>query len=257
MGISVKRIGSTGPVRVLLHGFASNAGTFLPILPFLSAKGSLILIDLPAHGHSAVPLAPPKPETMARAVVDALSERNIESFQLIGHSLGALIATHVAIAMADKVAGLCLISSAGVGPEINLSFFLSMVTAQSPEELHSHLAVAYHQPPVNLGPIARTIFAWLQKPGVKQYLSMMIEHADAFSADVQGAVTRGIPTSALWGAKDSVLPIANARALPAEVPLLVLPHAGHTPHMEAPAEVASWILAATFADISERGSPSV
>ncbi len=243
MAIAVKRIGSAAPTRVLLHGFASSSGTFLQLLPFLSRHGSLLLVDLPAHGHSSVPLEDPDPAAMARAVVDVLVERRVDSFQLIGHSLGALVATHVAIAMSDRLEGLCLISCAGIGREINVSFFRSLIAAQSAIEVRSILSVAHHSAPNNLAQVSGSVFSWLQKPGVRGYLSR-ISLDGSFAADMPEVIARGIPVSVLWGAKDNVLPVANARRLPSSVPVVVLPDAGHAPHMEAPAEVARWILAA-------------
>ena len=46
-----------GPPLVLLHGFALHGGFFSPLVPALSKKHRVHVVDLPGHGFSA-PLAP-------------------------------------------------------------------------------------------------------------------------------------------------------------------------------------------------------
>jgi pimeloyl-ACP methyl ester carboxylesterase len=51
----------------------------------------------------------------------------------------------------------------------------------------------------------------------------------------------------IWGAADSVTPLAQGRALQRWMPratLAVIPDVGHIPHLEAPAEFALVLLAA-------------
>jgi pyruvate dehydrogenase E2 component (dihydrolipoamide acetyltransferase) len=241
-GVAVTRIGRDAPVRVLLHGFGSNSGTFQNLLPFLRGKGSLVLVDLPGHGRSGVPDYDPSPDKMAVAVAEALSPLHLDSFQLVGHSLGAMVATHVAAALAPQVSRLSLIACAGVGPELNLSFFRAFLSATAAEDLLPQLAAAYGTPPQDLSKIGRGIFAWLEKPGVRAWLGKVVESAPSFSAAIAPAIAKGIPVSALWGARDIITPVGNARSLPPEVSLDILDDAGHVPHLEAPAEVARWIL---------------
>jgi pyruvate dehydrogenase E2 component (dihydrolipoamide acetyltransferase) len=242
MNLSVKRIGSGSPVRVMLHGFGSNSGTFTSLLPFLIGNGTMVLVDLPGHGRSDVPESPPYLAEISGAIADAISKHSLKSFELVGHSLGGLVATHVASAMPKNVTRLSLIACAGVGPHINLSFFHSLLAAKGKDELLPFLSVAYAEPPANLAKVSRTVLAWLDRPGVRDYLRRLMTLVPVCGADIAGAVAKGIPVSAIWGAKDSVLPLGNTDALPAEVQLVVLPEAGHALHIEEPAETARFLL---------------
>ena len=235
------RIGRGAPFRVLLHGIGSNSGSFQSLLPFLHGKGSLVLIDLPGHGRSGVPTYEPSPDKMALPIVDVLRTLKLNAFQLVGHSLGGIVATHVAVALAPQVTGLSLIACAGVGPELNLSFFRAFLSATSVEDLLPYIAAAYARPPKDLSKVGRAIFAWLERPGVRASFGRVIASASSYPANVAAAVANGIPVSALWGAKDAITPVGNARSLPGSL-ADILDDAGHVPHIEAAAEVARWIL---------------
>jgi pimeloyl-ACP methyl ester carboxylesterase len=56
----------------------------------------------------------------------------------------------------------------------------------------------------------------------------------------------GIPTLLLWGARDRIIPAEHGQLAHASLPssrLVVLPHAGHFPHLDDPAQVAAAVAA--------------
>ncbi len=242
--LSLVRIGRRPPCRVLLHGFGANSGTFHRLLPHLDRAGSLLLVDLPAHGKSSPLAAAPEPEEMAKAICQRLRALDVERFDLIGHSLGGLVATKMAVISPKNVSRLHLLSCAGVGPDLNMAFFRAFIAATAPSDLACHLALAYAIRPDDLLKGARVVMDWLCRPGVRPYVSRIVDNARSFKADIDGVLALGIPVAALWGAQDRISPVANAKTLPAKVSLTILRSAGHVPHIEAPREVASWINAA-------------
>lgn len=242
MTIWCKRIGSGSPTRVLLHGTASNSGTFLNLLPYLRGKGSCVLIDLPGHGKSTVPRSDRLLEEMVGAVLAAVREHCTGSFQLVGHSMGGMIASHVAAAMPERTDHVYVISCAGVGPLMNLTFFRHLVAAETPQELLSCLSMLYAQPPANFEKICTGTLAWLKEPGVRPFLVNLLEHAGELKADFGTALARGVRVSGLWGKDDSILPAENSQQFPAEISLRILDGVGHAPHVEVPAKVAKWLL---------------
>ncbi|MBS0524222.1 MAG: alpha/beta fold hydrolase [Proteobacteria bacterium] len=227
---------------MLLHGFGANLGTFKELLPFLLGKGSLVLVDLPGHGNSSVAGAPRSAPGVAEAVISALLDRQIDSFHLIGHSLGGLVASFMAAARPQHIERLSLIACAGVGPLLNTAFFRGFLAATSADELLPSLAAAYSSPPDNLRRVSELTFAWLSRPGVRAYLKDLVEAVPGVEIDLRSTIGRGVEITALWGRNDGVLPVENAHHLPAQIPVTVLPDAGHTPHIEMPAEVAKWLL---------------
>lgn len=239
--VSVRSIGKGALAQVLIHGFASNSGTFQNLLPALLLRGAVILVDLPGHGRSKVPSGKVSARSLAAPIEKRLRTSGFEQLHLIGHSLGGILATEVALAMPERVKRLSLISCAGVGPDLNLPFFHSFLSVQSPEELLPHLSVAYSGEAAEPLKAANVTYSWLQKPGVREFLRQLVLTDVRFSAKIDAAIAKNLQVSALWGSEDRITPFSNARFLPPEVPLTVVRGAGHLPHIERPAEVAAWL----------------
>jgi len=113
------RWGEPGQVPVLaLHGWLDNAASFVPLAPYLPGL-DLVALDLPGHGRS-LHLPPGADYTHAAAlhlVLDAADALGWERFSLLGHSMGASIASLVAAACPQRVQRLALIDGIGVLPE--------------------------------------------------------------------------------------------------------------------------------------------
>ncbi|MGN6093329.1 MAG: alpha/beta fold hydrolase [Luteibacter jiangsuensis] len=104
------------PPLLMLHGWLDNAASFALLAPLLANRFHVIALDLPGHGQSQH-----LPEgavyqhiDYARAVLAATDALALPRFHLLGHSLGAGIATMVAIAAPERVRRLALIE--GLGP---------------------------------------------------------------------------------------------------------------------------------------------
>ena len=96
------------------HGWLDNASTFdnlAPLLPELR----ILSIDLPGHGHSDH-----RPSGSAYyfidMVMDAIEAANVlgfDSFSLLGHSMGAGVATYLAGTLQEKIDYVILIEGIG------------------------------------------------------------------------------------------------------------------------------------------------
>lgn len=89
-----------GPPAVLLHGFTGRGRhwTMLGVTDALVARGSsVITIDLRGHGDSAAPHDPNayRHRAMARDVVALADHLGLTSYDLIGYSLGSIVAATV------------------------------------------------------------------------------------------------------------------------------------------------------------------
>ncbi|WP_024891952.1 alpha/beta fold hydrolase [Luteimonas huabeiensis] len=113
------RGGRAGGPRVLaLHGWLDNAASFLPLAPYL-AEVDLVAPDLPGHGRSGH-LPAGVEYTFAGAVHDVLDIADAlgwERFGLLGHSMGAGIASLVAAGCPQRVERLVVIEALGALPE--------------------------------------------------------------------------------------------------------------------------------------------
>lgn len=109
------RSGTPGGLKVLaLHGWLDNAASFLPLaeqLPMLD----LVMVDLPGHGLSdhlllTTPYTTPHAIVQTLAIADALGW---DRFVLLGHSMGAAIASLVAAVAGERVQALVSIEALG------------------------------------------------------------------------------------------------------------------------------------------------
>jgi len=117
--IAALRWGEPGLPRVLaLHGWLDNAASFVPLAAHLPGI-DLIAIDLPGHGRS-VHLPPGADYSFAGAmhnVLDVADALGWDRFALLGHSMGAGIASLLAAACPRRVDRLLAIEALGALPE--------------------------------------------------------------------------------------------------------------------------------------------
>lgn len=109
------RGGDAGAPRVLaLHGWLDNAASFVPLAAHLRGI-ELVAPDLPGHGRSAH-LAPGADYSFAaavHAVLDIADALGWDRFSLLGHSMGAGIASLVAAGAPERVRRLVAIEALG------------------------------------------------------------------------------------------------------------------------------------------------
>jgi pimeloyl-ACP methyl ester carboxylesterase len=103
-----------GPRVLALHGWLDNAASFLPMAPYLRDI-DLVALDLPGHGRSAhlTPGAEYSFSVAIAAVLDAADALGWDRFHLLGHSMGAGIASLVASACPERVERLVAIEMLG------------------------------------------------------------------------------------------------------------------------------------------------
>ncbi len=113
-GIEFVRSGTrSGTPLMLLHGIGSNAMSFASLIAQLSDRRDLIAWDAPGYGGSA-PLtqAWPSADDYAGALAQLLDRLGIGKLDLLGHSLGAMMAGRFAALFPDRLERLILSSPA-------------------------------------------------------------------------------------------------------------------------------------------------
>lgn len=117
--IAALRWGGTGAPRVLaLHGWLDNAASFVPLAMHLRGI-ELVALDLPGHGRSAhLPAGADYSFALAmHNVLDVADALGWERFALLGHSMGAGIASLIAAACPQRIERLVAIEALGALPE--------------------------------------------------------------------------------------------------------------------------------------------
>ena len=109
--------GADAPPLLALHGWLDNAASFARLAPLLAVHRRVIAMDLPGHGHSAhLPKGVHRYNTPDQIdhVLDFADALDLGRFDLLGHSLGAGIASLTAAAAPARIGKLLLIE--GLGP---------------------------------------------------------------------------------------------------------------------------------------------
>lgn len=117
--VAIRECGQ-GPVVVLLHGIGSGAASWLHCAQRLAEEHRVIAWDAPGYGRSTpLPESRPRARDYAARLDGLLEALDIQQCLLVGHSLGALMATaYAAGSGARRVARLVLLSPArGYGAE--------------------------------------------------------------------------------------------------------------------------------------------
>ncbi len=80
-----------GPAIIWLHGFLESKNIWFPLVSTFNSKFTNICIDLLGHGNTGNVNDIYTMQLQAEAVTTVIKELNIESFAVIGHSMGGYI----------------------------------------------------------------------------------------------------------------------------------------------------------------------
>jgi pimeloyl-ACP methyl ester carboxylesterase len=253
------------PPLLALHGWLDNAGSFARLAPLLAEHWQVIALDLPGHGHSDH--LPPGTHyhfiDYVRAVLATVDRLALPSFQLLGHSLGAGVASMVAAATPDRVERLLLIEGLGpiaddgrqtlhrfreafvvpATPGRSLRVFPSVDHAISARTMVSGLPAEQARPIVERG-LRETEggWQWRSDPRLNQLSPLRVAEPQVH------ALLRGVesPTALLLAQPEApYLPAAKMQARADCVEEIVVTHmdGGHHLHLEQPKAVAAWAYA--------------
>jgi pimeloyl-ACP methyl ester carboxylesterase len=230
--VSVLRGGSGTPL-LFLHG--SEAFTeWLPFMNELAAHFDVIVPDHPGFGRSETPAWLDCIGDLAhfyRAFIEALGLHDVV---LAGHGLGGWIACELALRDTRELRSLVLVDSAGLPLlEDGIDTFMSSV-----DELRSASYVDVRRAPDPGNPnlakdaLMTARVAWTPRfydPQLAKWLHRL-----------------RLPALIVWGAQDNIFPARQAEAFAATIPgaqSLVIPNAGHLPHVEQPQTFAAGVAA--------------
>ena len=100
----------SGEPLVLLHGGLGAGAMFDPIMPELCAHRRVIAVDLQGHGGTADVDRPLRPQTMADDVAALIEHLGLTRADVMGYSLGGLVALRTAIQHPRLVRRLVLVA---------------------------------------------------------------------------------------------------------------------------------------------------
>ncbi len=233
----------TGLPLVLIHGFTADSQGWAPLEKALGPGRPLIRIDLPGHGRS------PRRRVrsfadLARMMTEAfdLATRDHDRVDLLGHSLGGALALAIADIRPRRVASLCLLAPAGMGPEIDAATLTGITRASRAESLAPWLRRLTATPDGISDDYARAAMKQRGDPMLRACQADMagVLFPDGVQPfDLRPALARTqAPVSLVWGRSDHILPWRQALGVAGDYALHLLPDAGHVPQIECPERVA-------------------
>jgi pimeloyl-ACP methyl ester carboxylesterase len=232
------RRGGRGAPLLFLHG-TDGLAEWPAILDTLAASFEVIVPDHPGFGASTLAPWADDISDLAYVYLGLIEKLDLAAVHVVGHSLGGWIALEMAVRSTQRLRSLTLIASAGIHvkgvPKADIFMLdpeeqarLAYADPALGEAAATRAAADKYQDQAILNRLASARFGWQPRffnPRLERWLCRV-----------------DVPTHIVWGEHDRIIPQAYAQALHRRIAgstLTVVPGAGHLPHVERTAEVAS------------------
>lgn len=243
------------PPIVLLHCFGCSLAWWQRMIPLLDRDHRVVALDLRGFGGSEKPTSGYSMPDQAALVAEALQRLGVHHATVVGHSLGATVATALAELPGDYVSRLAIVDQApdesfteggiGLTDEIGTAPVIGPALWQLTPDfvvrggLEIAFAPGYEVPHRFVAEFDRMTWTSYDSDGAEgdfmgeEPLDRRIERI-------------GTPLLAIFGAEDQIYESQAALAAYATVPgakTALIQGAGHSPNVEKPHRVAALVLA--------------
>ena len=239
---------------LLLHGFAGDKENWAEAGQLLIDRGyHLLAPDLPGFGQNQKhPELPYDVTSLTKRVRSFVQKTGLESFHLVGHSVGGSVAAAIAYSAPDQVASLTLIEPFGVRVPYETELDKLLAQKRNPMVIATEMAYdnllgfVFHQPP-EIPPALKQHRARQAAKNRVFYLKMwqqIREGERAYLLDLLLPVIKA-RTLVLQGASSRVVHPATPgviQAMMSDARVAVIEDCGHFPMVERPQETVDHIL---------------
>ena len=234
-GLTIRYLDSEEGERPLicLHGFGGDKNNWQFNLAALAPNRRVLAPDFPSHGDSTVSAEHSSPLAYAKMVSAMIDQLELGQVDLVGHSMGGLVALLVARESPAKVGALTLLAPAGIGAEINAGYVDGFATANSRNGLKSLAPQLFADKEMVSRQMVADLLKYKRLDGVEEALVQLAKklHSGGKQIEDLSSVAQSVPTKIFWGKVDEILPVSNCAQLSGgDVEQL---ECGHMPHMEA------------------------
>jgi pimeloyl-ACP methyl ester carboxylesterase len=236
-----------GAPVVLIHGYTDNARDWVPLVPYLSPHFRLILVDIRGHGRSGKPECCYTRFDFAYDIKLLLDALGVGQADLVGHSLGSVIAQTFAESWPERTRRVVLISSSagprpGAAAAGALSGYLNQIRElKDPIDPDSPFMMGWWSSPTPVDPDflrrqrrdSAAIPARVWQAVLEQGLDPMFA-----SGELQQDLPKlTAPTLLIWGSKDPLITEDLRQTLREGLPhaqVKIFEGLGHNPFWEDP-----------------------
>lgn len=233
--------GGKGDPLIIVHGGSEGASAWLKNIEILAHKYTIYIPDMPGFGSSQVYEGDYSIPDMVDFMDNFAQSMGLKSFYMMGHSLGGGIALNYALKYPNKTRKLVLVSSLCLGKEI--AWWLKLFTTPVICRSIGKAAISFFK---GVKYIARFLGPWeIVGPVTKTsiqiggYINSLTKQTVVLLTQLQYIMA---PTLVLWGAKDPIVPFAQAYAAAELIPdcqVKVFENSGHSVYRERLNEFSS------------------
>ena len=232
--------GVSKPAVVMVHGLGGTSNTFEPVMPAVESY-RVIRPDLPGAGRSALKPSINSIDGLAKSLIEALNSIQINRVILVAHSMGTLVAQHMALSGRILIDGMVLFGALTEPPEAAKEALLKRASLAQTDGMAGIAAQV-----ANAALSGKTLkenpstHAFVRESLMRQSASGYSSHCRILAKSKAYPVSDiTIPVHLITGSDDVVAPVSMAEKLNTEIPdsnLEVLQGTGHWPTLEAPGE---------------------
>lgn len=234
----------SGPGVVLAHGATGSIGdNFGLLLPALAASGHTVVApDYPGSGRTPRAEGPLSLDALTDAVVDGAVAAGLDTFTVIGYSLGSAVAVRAATRYPERVSGLVLAAGLAVcdrRTDLWLDLWIQLLQRGDYAGLARARTMASWAPG-HLERLPSADFKALLDPSPELLPPGSVEQAALVrELDTREDLPRvAVPTLVIAPLQDQLVDPANSRFLAERIPGAQYAEiaAGHVPMLERPEE---------------------
>ncbi len=235
---------------LILPGWGCTAWLYRePLVALATAGYRAIIVELKGQGLSDKPVSPGEYTlpAMRDNLIGALNALSIPVAGIVGHSMGASIAVHAAVAAPDRVTGIALVAPVGFAGVKGMAAFRALTPAfvapalghiASPLVVKTMLEIVHGEFRRPTPRDVEEMHAPTRSPEYTQVLRSLL-HEFTWDAEFPHLA---VPRTVIVGTKDHLSPAADAIRYAGARPPVVIEGAGHVLFSEAPEIVNSELI---------------
>lgn len=238
-GMAVETDGS-GEALLCIHGLGGSSNTWTPLLAAMTGFQT-VRPDLPGSARSALPQGALSIEGYAQAIEALLASLGIASVHVVAHSLGTIVAQHLAVRNPGKLRSLALFGPLAAPPEAaRPNIQARAAAARGGAAAMQEIADAIVKGATSQDTKAQqpAVLALVRESVMRQSPEGYAQSCEALAAAQSADIERiGVPVLLVTGDEDGVAPPANVAAMAARIAgarQVVLEGCGHWTTFEKP-----------------------